>query len=75
MSVHQGSIFEFEMFNRNGGRLAAIVTVKGGADVAYIRPDGTVQWTEHGDTYSVNAEAQAEVNAMCGMIYEQNGAA
>ena len=75
MSVHQEKQFEFEMFTRNGGRLAAIVTVKGSAtDVAYIRPDGTVNWTQYGDMYSTDGEAMAEVERVQNMIKAQNAA-
>lgn len=72
MSVYQGARFEFEMFKRHGGRLAAFVTLKGGADVAYIRPDGTVQWTTYEQVFADDQEALAEVQMMCTRVRREN---
>lgn len=72
MSVYQGTRFEYEIFTRNGGRMAAFVTLKGGADVAYIHPDGRVQWTRYEDIFAQDQEALDEVEEMCAEIFLQN---
>lgn len=72
MSVQQGTNFELEIFHRASGRLAAIVTLRGGADVAYICPDGTVQWTEYEDIFGANKNAVDEITAMSAYVVAQN---
>lgn len=73
MTMQKGKVFEYEMFHRRySGRLAAIVTLNAGGDVAYIMPDGSVQWTEYETMFADDPEALADVSAMSEYVRMQN---
>lgn len=73
MTMRRGRVFDLEFFRkRYSGRLAAILTESDGTDVAYVHPDGSVQWTQYESLYLDDENAQYDVATAQAMVMNTN---
>ena len=71
MTMQKGQVFDFELFeHKQAGGLCAIVTHRDGLDVAYIHPNGRVQWAV--EMEYLNENEISEVERMCIEIAQCN---